>query len=136
VAMALALSAGLTALPALAQHGPHGRFGGHEGGLAHAIIGLKAELNLSVGRLEFRSTSFDWLVAAETSAQLQGRGTINGGGDYAFAVMAIDGQSAAGRIRIWNRATGTIVYDSRPGATFDESGVTPLGGGSIQLHAR
>ena len=96
----------------------------------------KAELNLSVGRLEFRSTSFDWLVAAETSAQLQGRGTINGGGDYAFAVMAIEGQSAAGRIRIWNRATGTIVYDSRPGATFDESGVTPLGGGSIQLHAR
>jgi len=96
----------------------------------------KAELNLSVGRLEFRSTSFDWLVAAETSAQLQGRGTINGGGDYAFAVMAIEGQSAAGRVRIWNRATGTIVYDSRPGATFDESGVTPLGGGSIQLHAR
>jgi len=97
----------------------------------------KAELTLNVGKLEFRSTSLDWLVATEASAQLQGRGTLNGSGDYAFAVLLIDGQSTgAARIRIWNRATGTIVYDSRPGAPFDESGVTALGGGSIQLHAR
>jgi len=48
--MALALSASMSALPALAQHGPH-RFGGHEGGgLAHAIIALKTELNLSASQ--------------------------------------------------------------------------------------
>jgi hypothetical protein len=97
----------------------------------------KAELNLNVGKLEFRSTSFDWLVATETSAQLQGRGTLNGSGDYAFAVIVIGAQSTdAARVRIWNRASGTIVYDNRPGAPFDENGVTPLGGGSLQLHAR
>jgi len=97
-----------------------------------------AELNLNVGKLEFRSTSLDWLVATETSAQIQGRGTVNGAGDYAFAVIALDGQSTNGavRIRIWHRVSGTVVYDSRPGAPFDESGVTTLGGGSIQLHAR
>ena len=98
----------------------------------------KAELNLNVGKLEFRSTSLDWLVATETSAQLQGRGTVNGSGDYAFSVIALDGQSTDGaiRIRIWHRVSGTVVYDSRTGAPLDESGVSRLGGGSIQLHAR
>ena len=97
----------------------------------------KAELNLTVGKLEFRSTSLDWLVATEASAQLQGRGTVNGRGDYAFSVVAIDGQSTgAVRIRIWHRPSGTLLYDSRPGAPLDETGVTALGGGSIQLHAR
>ena len=96
----------------------------------------KAELKLNVGKLEFRSSSFDWLVATETSAQLQGRGTVNGSGDYAFAVMALEGPSSgAARIRIWHRVSGALLYDSRPGAPLDESGVTPLGGGSIQLHA-
>src|SRR6185436_12263834 len=46
-AIALALSAGLSAMPVLAQPGQHGRHGGHEGGLAHAIIALKAQLNLT-----------------------------------------------------------------------------------------
>ena len=97
----------------------------------------KAELNLTVGKLEFRSTSLDWLVATDASAQLQGRGTVNGSGDYAFSVVAIDGQSTgAVRIRIWHRSSGTLLYDSRPGAPLDETGVTALGGGSIQLHAR
>jgi hypothetical protein len=97
----------------------------------------KAELNLTVGKLEFRSTSLDWLVATEASAQVQGRGTVNGNGDYAFSVVAMDGQSTgAVRIRIWHRTSGTLLYDSRPGAPLDETGVTALGGGSIQLHAR
>ena len=97
----------------------------------------KAELNLTVGKMEFRSTSLDWLVATQASAQLQGRGTVNGSGDYAFSVVAIDGQSTgAVRIRIWHRTSGTLLYDSRPGAPLDETGVTALGGGSIQLHAR
>ena len=97
----------------------------------------KAELNLTVGKLEFRSTSLDWLVATEASAQVQGRGTVNGSGDYAFSVVAMDGQSTgAVRIRIWHRTSGTLLYDSRPGAPLDETGVTALGGGSNQLHAR
>jgi len=97
----------------------------------------KAELKLNVGKLEFRSTSLDWLVATEASAQLQGRGTVNGGGDYAFSVMAIEGEfNGAIRIRIWHRVSGTLLYDSRPGAPLDETGVVTLGGGSIQLHAR
>lgn len=94
-----------------------------------------AEFKLSIGKLDFRSTSFDWLVVGDATAHLQGRGTVNGSGDYAFAVVAVDGASAdAIRIRIWNRVTGDVVYDNGAGAPLDASVTTTLGGGSIQLH--
>jgi hypothetical protein len=32
--------------------------------------------------------------------------------------------------------TGAIAYDNRFGESLDNSAVTPLGGGSIQLHSR
>jgi len=95
-----------------------------------------AELKLNVGGMEFRSTKLDWLVAGGAGAQLRGRGTVNGVGDFAFAVIAVDGQSTdAVRVRIWNRASGTVVYDNRPGEPLEDGRVTTLGGGSIVLHA-
>jgi hypothetical protein len=94
-----------------------------------------AEFKLNVGKLDFRSTSLEWLVVGDTKAQLQGRGTVNGGGDYAFLVIAFDGGSGdAVRIRIWQRVSGAVVYDSRPGEPFDAETLTALGGGSVQLH--
>jgi len=94
-----------------------------------------AEFKLSVGKLYFQSTSLEWLIVAETKAQLQGRGTVNGGGDYAFSVIAFDGGSAdAVRIRIWERVSGAVVYDSRPGEPLNAETLTALGGGSVQLH--
>ena len=94
-----------------------------------------AEFKLSVGKLDFRSTSFDWMVVSDGSALLHGQGTLNGVGDYEFAVIAIDGLRGAIRIQIWNRVTGAIAYDNRPGESLEESAVTALGGGSIQLHS-
>ena len=94
-----------------------------------------AEFKLSIGKLDFRSTSFDWLVVGNASAALQGHGTLNGAGDYAFAVVAVDGATGdAIRIRIWNRFSGAVVYDNRPGEPLDASATTVLGGGSIQFH--
>lgn len=95
-----------------------------------------AEFKLNVGKLDFRSTSFDWMVVSDGSALLHGRGTLNGVDNYEFAVIAIDGLSGGAiRVQIWNRASGTIVYDNRPGESLDEGAVTPLGGGNIQLHS-
>jgi PKD repeat protein len=96
-----------------------------------------AEFKLNLGKLDFRSTALDWLVVSGSTAQLQGRGTLNGTGEYAFEVLAIDGVSAdAVRIRIWNQATGALVYDNQPDEPLDSNAATPLGGGSVQLHQR
>jgi Spy/CpxP family protein refolding chaperone len=47
IAMAVALSAGLSTLPAIAQPGPGGHHMHHRGGLAHAIVALQSQLSLS-----------------------------------------------------------------------------------------
>jgi hypothetical protein len=94
-----------------------------------------AEFKLNFGKLDFRSTALDWLVVGDGVAQLRGRGTVNGSGDYGFAVVAVDGIPDAIRIRIWERQSGTILYDNRAGEPLVDDAVTALGGGSIQLHS-
>lgn len=55
-------------------------------------------------------------------------------------LTAIDGEVAGGggvdrlRIRIWDRTTDTIVYDTQAGAGTDADPTTVLGGGSITIH--
>ena len=36
--------------------------------------------------------------------------------------------------KIWNTATGTVLYDNEPGAADDATAVTPAGCGSIVIH--
>jgi hypothetical protein len=91
--------------------------------------------------LDFRSTSYDWLVVAGARAQFKGSGTINGGGNYGFLLTAIDGQVNGGggvdkfRIKIWDKANGdAVVYDNQMGADDNSNPTTALGGGSIVIH--
>ena len=90
--------------------------------------------------LSFKSVSYDWLVIAGARAQYKGLGTINGTGDYAFMLTAVDGQTNGGgetdriRIKIWDRATGAVVYDNQVGAEEGALPSTVLGGGSIVIH--
>jgi hypothetical protein len=95
-----------------------------------------SKFELSLGKLDFESSALDWLIVSGSSARLQGNGTLNGAGDYGFSLLATDGAPDAIRIRIWNRLTGVAVYDNKPGLPTDLDDVTPLGGGSIQVHAR
>lgn len=96
-----------------------------------------AEFKLQVAKLDFRSTSLDWLIVSQGSAHLRGRGTVNGGGDFEFALTAIDGAPTdAIRIRIWNRENGDLVYDNRPDAGSDDTAASTLAGGTIQIHVR
>lgn len=98
------------------------------------------EFQFTVGDLNFKSTSYDWLVIAGARAQYKGSGTINGSGDYAFILTAIDGQQAGGggvdrfRIKIWDKVTGDVIYDNQPGAADSASPTTALGQGSITIH--
>jgi hypothetical protein len=90
-------------------------------------------------RLTFQSTGCDWLVVVGGRAYLKGSGTINGKGNYGFLLSAIDGQIKGYggvdkfRIKIWDKATGKVVYDNQMGAADDADATTAIGSGSIVI---
>ncbi len=98
------------------------------------------EFQFKAGNLNFKSTSYEWLVVAGPKAQFKGQGTINNTGDYRFILTAIDGQRPGGggqdkfRIRIWNNAGGGQIYDNQLNAPDSDDPTTVLGGGSIVIH--
>ena len=85
--------------------------------------------------LNFRSSSYDWLVISGAQAQYKGVGEVTGlgatyNGTYKFILTAVDGGRLGGtapdtfRIKIFR--DDTVLYDNGPG--------TPLEGGSIIVH--
>jgi hypothetical protein len=100
----------------------------------------QTQFQFRAGTLTFHSGAYEWLVVAGARAQLKGTGTVNGGGTYGFLLTAVDGQVAGGggmdrfRIKIWDKATGAIVYDNQMGANDGADTTTTLGGGSITIH--
>jgi hypothetical protein len=97
------------------------------------------EFQFKAGDLNFKSTSYQWLVIAGARAQYKGVGTINGSGEYGFMLTAIDGQINGGggidkfRIKIWEIG-GDTVYDNQMGSDDTANITTILGGGSIVIH--
>jgi len=100
------------------------------------------EFQFQVANLNFHSESYDWLVIAGAKAQYKGTGAINGAGSYGFMLTAIDGQINGGggvdkfRIKIWDKATDTIIYDNMLSASDDSTPTTVIGGGSIVIHKK
>lgn len=99
------------------------------------------EFQFKAGDLRFQSTSYHWLVVAGARAQYKGEGEITGdAASYGFLLTAIDGAIAGGgeadrfRIKIWNLATGAIVYDNQISQLEDSGAATVIGGGSIVIH--
>ncbi|MGH2806616.1 MAG: PKD domain-containing protein, partial [Actinomycetota bacterium] len=98
------------------------------------------EFQFKTGNLNFHSSTYEWLVVGGARAQYKGVGTINGSGSYGFKLTAIDGQLSGGggfdkmRMKIWELATGQLVYDDQTGADDSSDASTPLGGGSIIIH--
>ncbi len=93
---------------------------------------------VKAANMNFKSTSYEWLVILGAKAQFKGTGTINGAGAYTFVLTATDGNLLGGgkpdtfRIKIWNDS-GTV-YDNLLGAADDADPTTVLGGGSIVIH--
>ena len=94
------------------------------------------EFQFKTGRLNFHSSSYQWLVVSGSTAKYKGTGTINGQGGYAFLVSAVDGgQSGVDsfRIKIWDPDTDSVIFDNQSGDdTTDAS--TAIDGGSIVVH--
>ena len=82
------------------------------------------EFQFKAGDLNFKSTSYEWLVVAGSAAQFKGEGTINGQGSYMFKIWADDDNPDTFRIMIWG--------DS--GVVYDNGSQQSLGGGSIKVH--
>jgi len=99
------------------------------------------EFQFKAGNMNFKSSSYEWLVVAGARAQFKGVGTINGSGSYGFLLTAVDSDVNGGgnvdtfRIKIWDKNNlDTIVYDNQLGAGDDSNAGTQLGGGSIVIH--
>jgi hypothetical protein len=91
------------------------------------------------GNLDFASNAYQWLVVSGRRAQYKGEGTINAGGSYGFLLTAIDGDLPGGdgadrfRIKIWDKASGLVVYDNQLGANDSDDPVTVLANGGISI---
>jgi len=98
------------------------------------------EFDFQAGQFRFSSTSYEWLVVAGSRAQYKGEGMVNGAGRYGFLLTAIDGNVSGGggtdrlRLKVWDLATGALVYDNQAGASDDSDVSTSLGGGSVVIH--
>ena len=95
------------------------------------------EFILCLGRLNFVSTSYDWMVVSGAKVTYQGSGKINGKGTCGFTLSAIDSRKLTGvgsdkiRMRIWDKASGAVVYDSQPGAPANADPTTIIKGGNV-----
>lgn len=102
----------------------------------------ETELSFSAGGFTFRSTSYQWLVVSSARAQYKGVGQVNGSREYSFLLTAEDRHRKGGsgvdrfRIKVWDRATGTVIYDNVGGAPDDLDSASPqaIGSGSIVIH--
>jgi hypothetical protein len=89
------------------------------------------EFQFKVADLNFKSTSYDWLVITGNDfANFKGEGTINGEGLYKFKLWAGDGAPDTFRIKIWTEDEMTADED----VVYDNGSDQALGGGSIVIH--
>ncbi len=84
------------------------------------------KFQFKTGDLNFRSTSYDYLVVNQngTNAQFKGTGTINGEGEYKFLIWAGNDDPDTFHIKIWGDSG--IVYDNGSDQAID--------GGNIVVH--
>jgi len=98
----------------------------------------ETQLNLLLGNLDFNALNYDYLVIDNTKARAQfaGFGKLNGVSGYNFIMTAIDGNLPGGdgvdrfRVKIWEKITGNLIYDSQPGASDAADPTTPVGPGA------
>jgi hypothetical protein len=88
----------------------------------------------SVKFLDFDSTAIDWLVITSQRALFRGAGTWNRRDGYSFLVAVTDGNPDRLRVKIWNTASGAVVFDNQPGAADDADPAAAILGGSIVIH--
>jgi hypothetical protein len=89
------------------------------------------------GGLEFNATNFDYLSISGLKAQFKGSGKVTGdAASYNFILTVVDGQLSGGdgvdkiRMKIFDKNTNVVIYDSQMGASDAADSTTPVGSGS------
>jgi hypothetical protein len=103
----------------------------------------ETQFTFQAADFKFKATTYEWLVVAGARAQYRGLAQVNHGGNYGFLLTAFDGQAPGGggvdrfRLKVWDVATNTIVYDNVPGGLddMDLANPQPLASGSLVIHA-
>jgi len=96
------------------------------------------EFQFHAGDLNFHSSSYQWLVVAGSKAMYKGTGTVNGDAGYSFLVSAVDGAKSGPdkfRIKIWDTASGLVVFDNQLGGADGDTAANSITQGSIVIHS-
>ena len=106
----------------------------------------ETEFQFKAGNLDFKSTSYEWLVVSGSMAQYKGVGAIKGQtGAFKFMLTARDGdlQGTKGKDGIRMKittSTDQVVYDNMFTISADDTNspgnTQDLEGGSIQIHSK
>jgi PKD repeat protein len=85
----------------------------------------KTDFSFEAGGFTFHSSTYEWLVVSGSRATYKGTGTVNGEPGYGFLLAAVDGDRDANkkqdrlRLKVWDVASNTTVYDNLDGAAID-----------------
>lgn len=97
----------------------------------------ETQFEFKVGSFEFNAVNFDYLVVNGATAQFKGTGKIIGGQSGIGFIMSVtdgvlDGSNEDKiRMKIYNRNTGAVIYDSQPGASDAALPATAVGTNSV-----
>jgi hypothetical protein len=96
--------------------------------------GGNTQFEFRTAGLDFRSSSYEWLVVAGSKAMFKGAGMLNGTGSYGFLISANDGAPDRFRIKIWDKTRGdAVIYDNQLGAADDAAPTTAISSGQITI---
>jgi subtilisin-like proprotein convertase family protein len=93
----------------------------------------ETQFEFKVGDLQYNALNFDYLAIQGAWAQFKGSGRIIGGqSGINFIMTVVDGSlDGSGvdkvRLKIYNKNTGEVYYDSQPGASDTDDPLTSVG---------
>ncbi len=94
------------------------------------------EATLQAAGLKLKAKNFCWLAIEGNRAWCEGVATTHDGSAYGFLVAVAAGQTDRVRLKIWEQAGGTVVFDTQPGASDLAAPSVELGGGRLVVHQR
>jgi PKD repeat protein len=93
-----------------------------------------AELYQPDTRLSFRASTISGLEVTKNDVRIEGSGWLNGRRGYSFLLTAnAADRSQTFRMKVWDSATGKVMYDSQPGEPDDAEPSSRVNGGHIAV---